>query len=624
MGMKKEIFISLFILACTLPCARSQTLFNNCPDFHISPGAVLSVSGDFRNDSSAILTNQGHFIVDGSFSNSGNFSSDSLLSISGDLSNSGIISLGGTVTLFGNNQTLYNNYNNLPFHHLTLTGYGIKMLQCPVSVSGILDLTDRELSVALFSLTIINPDSAAVLRSSGFVSTLDNGKMYRYTNRVCPYMFPLGSSLGTHRYRPVEITPGSSSPFIYFANFINNPSAAMPTTSHDGSFCYLNAAYHHSAGGSSFSLQDKISIYFSPSDDFIFNAMANWSGGMWHLASPVTGTPGTSLSSLTLNNWNNQTQSPLILGTTPPATSLPADTAFCSGDSISVSTGIGGGTYAWSDGSSAESLTVSDGGLYTVTITLDLCIISDSILVTEITAPVAYAGNDTALCLGETITLTASGGNSYVWSNGSTQPEMTVNPATSTSYTVTVSDGTCSGTDTVTIQVNTPPWVNAGNDTTIYEGQSLTLIPVFSGTITGYSWAPSSSLSSASIPSPVATPSVTTTYTIVVTDGNGCSSSDAITIEIEEDPNADIILYNTFTPNNDGVNDTWFIENIDRFPDNFLQIFNRNGHLVYEKSGYHNEWDGKYYGNDLPAATYYFVLDLKEDRIIKGDITIIR
>ena len=60
------------------------------------------------------------------------------------------------------------------------------------------------------------------------------------------------------------------------------------------------------------------------------------------------------------------------------------------------------------------------------------------------------------------------------------------------------------------------------------------------------------------------------------------------------------------------------------FPDNFLQIFNRNGHLVYEKSGYHNEWDGKYYGNDLPAATYYFVLDLKEDRIIKGDITIIR
>ncbi len=86
-----------------------------------------------------------------------------------------------------------------------------------------------------------------------------------------------------------------------------------------------------------------------------------------------------------------------------------------------------------------------------------------------------------------------------------------------------------------------------------------------------------------------------------------------------------LVIYNTFTPNEDGINDVFYIENIEDYPENKIDIYNRNGNVVYSSSGYSNNWDGKYYGNDLPAATYYYILNLGDgSKEIKGDLTIIR
>jgi gliding motility-associated-like protein len=82
---------------------------------------------------------------------------------------------------------------------------------------------------------------------------------------------------------------------------------------------------------------------------------------------------------------------------------------------------------------------------------------------------------------------------------------------------------------------------------------------------------------------------------------------------------------NTFTPNGDGINDTWNIVNIEAYPDCTVNIFNRWGQKVYASVGYAKSWDGLYNNAPLPVSTYYYIIDLKNGtKAYSGDITIIR
>jgi gliding motility-associated-like protein len=86
----------------------------------------------------------------------------------------------------------------------------------------------------------------------------------------------------------------------------------------------------------------------------------------------------------------------------------------------------------------------------------------------------------------------------------------------------------------------------------------------------------------------------------------------------------DLLVYDGFSPNGDGVNETFFIESVDRFPNSQLQVFNRDGILVFEAQGYQNDWDGTWQDKDLPAGTYYYVLRLGEGRRQSGSIQLQR
>lgn len=90
-------------------------------------------------------------------------------------------------------------------------------------------------------------------------------------------------------------------------------------------------------------------------------------------------------------------------------------------------------------------------------------------------------------------------------------------------------------------------------------------------------------------------------------DTNSSNNQDSATIS----PNC-LKIYNEFSPNNDGQNDTFYIDCITQYPDNQLEIFNRWGNLVYYRKGYDNTWDGKADGSakTLPEGTYFYVLDL--------------
>jgi len=110
-------------------------------------------------------------------------------------------------------------------------------------------------------------------------------------------------------------------------------------------------------------------------------------------------------------------------------------------------------------------------------------------------------------------------------------------------------------------------------------------------------------------------------YTVDIFDINGCKLRFPIQI-VPGTAHEDIELHNVFSPNNDGINDTWVVDNIGFYPDNELVILNRWGNEVYTQKNYQNDWDG----SRLTEGTYFYLLDINicgEQKVYKGYITIV-
>ncbi|MCK8482380.1 gliding motility protein, partial [Flavihalobacter algicola] len=122
-----------------------------------------------------------------------------------------------------------------------------------------------------------------------------------------------------------------------------------------------------------------------------------------------------------------------------PATDAGADVTISEGESTTL-TATGADTYLWSTGATTASISVTPNSstTYTVTGFSNNCESTDEVLVTvNIENVTANAGSDVTICNGESTTLTATGGTTYVWSTGETTASITVNPNTTTDYTVT-------------------------------------------------------------------------------------------------------------------------------------------------------------------------------------------
>ncbi|MFL5763839.1 MAG: gliding motility-associated C-terminal domain-containing protein [Bacteroidia bacterium] len=165
----------------------------------------------------------------------------------------------------------------------------------------------------------------------------------------------------------------------------------------------------------------------------------------------------------------------------------------------------------------------------------------------------------------------------------------------------------------VVITVYPNPVIDAGPSITVCPGYGVNLN--CSGA-NSFVWSPGSNLDNPTAPSPIATLSTTTLFTVVGTDAtSGCSSTDTVTVYVDENGNCDVITYNGFTPNGDSHNDYWHIDGISVDPKNDVRIFNRWGDKIWETVGYDNvsnRWEGKtMQGKDAPSGTYYFVLHFK-------------
>lgn len=266
------------------------------------------------------------------------------------------------------------------------------------------------------------------------------------------------------------------------------------------------------------------------------------------------------------------------------------------------------------------------------------------------------------------------------------EPTIDVTPTTTTTYTAVVM-GVCTATRQVTVTVDAPITASISAPATICLGDNTQLVATGGTT---YRWTPATGLNNPNISNPIASPSVTTVYSVEITRGT-CSDVIETTVTVVPLPvitnieetnvrevtayvenglppysysinNRDFITHNVlhdvsigghilyvvdmnncktsrpfevtpipifpakfFTPNDDGVNDYWTIENLNVYPSYIVQIFDRFGKLIYEvRSGQFHadgevnshpfQWDGNYRGHPLPSTDYWYLITLEEVR----------
>lgn len=182
--------------------------------------------------------------------------------------------------------------------------------------------------------------------------------------------------------------------------------------------------------------------------------------------------------------------------------------------------------------------------------------------------------------------------------------------------------GCRSTTYSKTVSVNPFPVANAGPDKLVLEGGFVTLTPVLVTNMpVTYLWTPSTGLNNPAIANAISSPPVDITYTLTVTSDKGCSATDQVFIKVLKAP----VIPNIFSPNGDGVHDTWIIQYLESYPGCTIDIFNRYGQLIYHSVGFSTGWDGRINGRDVPVGTYYYIVDPKNGRSkMSGYVDVIR
>lgn len=320
----------------------------------------------------------------------------------------------------------------------------------------------------------------------------------------------------------------------------------------------------------------------------------------------------------------------------PPVVDLGNDTTLCTGEELVLDVTQLGSSYQWQDGSTDPVFTVTEEGVYWVDITsaYGTCTERDSLIVAFLSAPELQ---DTVVCHQQDVRLVlpaAMPGTVYHWyadegsetrlaegevyTTGLTQEE--------TIFFIAASSEHCESERVIYKVAFEAMVTDAGKDVMIESGEEVQL-QGWGGDI--YQWYPEEGLSNPTIANPEASPAITTTYTLIVTNAEGCQATDEVTVTVMEASSKErISIPNVFTPNMDGTNDAWELQGIENFSQCQVQIFDRWGMVIFSSQGYQDPWQGVYQGKLLPADVYFYVIDLaveSEDMSsYAGTVTLIR
>jgi len=317
------------------------------------------------------------------------------------------------------------------------------------------------------------------------------------------------------------------------------------------------------------------------------------------------------------------------------------DTTICPGKNVTLSAS-GGKKYSWTPTAGLSSpnifnpvATPTATTNYIVNVSSGGCTGKDSVLVAVDSLPKPAAGNDTSICKGAVVNLSASGGATYLWSPGAgltcaSCAVTTATPLNTTKYIVTVTSVSgCSGKDSVTVTVNNKPVIDAGATATVKLGASIQLNGSGGG---NYFWLPGAELTGDSSATPITTPSNTTTYTLVVTDVNGCLATDTVTVFVIKPScigsDEDLFVANIFSPNGDGKNDVLQLKG-NGITNVYWAIYDRWGNLIFETSDQSQGWDGTKKGSAMGTGTYvYYIkatcIKTNSELRLKGNVTLVK
>lgn len=255
----------------------------------------------------------------------------------------------------------------------------------------------------------------------------------------------------------------------------------------------------------------------------------SWSNGSYESSISVSSS-GSYTVTITNDNGCSVTRSVNVTVHNNPQITLMGTTTICEGQSTQIAAyGNESCTFTWSNGTNNSLATFFETGIYTVTATnVYGCTNSASTSIFVHPKPTPTISGNLTICPNSSTTLTVSNGNSYRWSNGSTQNSITVSPQIASSYTVTVTDAYgCQGNTSCLVQIGSVPTLNITGNTSICTGQSTQLS--VTGGYSSYVWSNNST-----------SPSIVTNmggiYRVTVTNELGCSASDSIKITVNELP----------------------------------------------------------------------------------------
>lgn len=395
-----------------------------------------------------------------------------------------------------------------------------------------------------------------------------------------------------------------------------------------------------------------------------------WSDGTMAQTLTTSGS-GTYWVQVTIGGNCSVSDTIEVIESPAPSVTLPADTNFCSGDSLEIVATSMANNYLWNTGAISSSIFVSQSGTYSVTVTSGIgCTDSDTIVIGTGTAIPPNLGNDTVLCEAYNALLSPGTYASYSWSTGANTSTVTV--VSDGIYSVTVVDASgCTDTDSIEFDLVPNPVADLGEDTALCPGATMVLNA--GSTFGNYTWSTGQLGNPVTIFGPqtvwvrvevgpcVATdtlfispevgsvpidipdtsaclgttvlldPGVSgegvtwlwsngattstlaahagATYSVLITGMCG-TVSDSINVEgLNCNAEDSLFIPNIVTLNNDGFNDVWRVE-ANAVASIEMKIFNRWGRLVWEAADLSESWDGTDNGNTLQDGTYFYVVTL--------------
>jgi gliding motility-associated-like protein len=264
----------------------------------------------------------------------------------------------------------------------------------------------------------------------------------------------------------------------------------------------------------------------------------NWSTGSTATSIVVAPASATTYSVIVTSTGYMCVDTAFIKVVAMPITLSTSNVAVYCGSSLGsasvniVSGGVPPYTYLWipTNQTTATATGLPASGIYTVTVTdVTGCVATTTVQVVSLNSPMAVVTGTMAICQGDSSTLTASGGNTYSWSNGSTSTSIVVSPSSTTTYSVVASLGTCWNIAKVIVTVYPPPIAHIVGNTNICQGFAAILTATGGGT---YSWSSGET-------SAVVNPATAGTYSVIVTIGT-CTDTASTTIYFHSLPTANV------------------------------------------------------------------------------------